>query len=202
MRSSRPPALATWLVEHLISRDKSEALAGDLLERFSQGRSVAWYWRQALVAIFMDFSKELRILWEAAGFTLVWVSVIAASKQKLIYFSHNRLFEAVFGWEVTRAWPVSVIAPITFIVVLTAGPLLVSLAAYLVIAKRFNLRRLFQGLSVGLVGVVLGYVGEMLILVSIGSLAGYVSLSLPFYFGLLLSMWTARPKITSRAISF
>jgi hypothetical protein len=28
-----------------------EALAGDLLEQYQQGRSTAWYWRQVLVAI-------------------------------------------------------------------------------------------------------------------------------------------------------
>ena len=162
------------------------------MEQFSQGRSAAWYWRQALVAVCLGLSKKLQPLWVAAGFTLVWVSVIAASKQKLIYFSHSRLFEVVFGWEVTRAWPVSVIAPITFIAVLGAGPLLVSLTTYLVIMRRFRLRRLFQGLSVGLVGVVLGYMGEMLIHVSGG-------FSLPFFFALLLSMWTVRPKITCRA---
>jgi hypothetical protein len=44
-RSSRPPALAAWLVEHAIPGGKNEALAGDLLEGFGEGRSKAWYWR-------------------------------------------------------------------------------------------------------------------------------------------------------------
>jgi hypothetical protein len=72
MRSSRPPALATWLVEHLSRGGKNEALAGDLLEQFSQGRSVAWYWRQALIAIALNFVSKWRILALAGAFTTAW----------------------------------------------------------------------------------------------------------------------------------
>jgi hypothetical protein len=60
MKSSKPPGLATWLLEHSKPGGKNEALAGDLLEQFSQGRSVAWYWRQVLVAILAAFLKEWR----------------------------------------------------------------------------------------------------------------------------------------------
>jgi hypothetical protein len=34
MKSSQPPVLATWMLEHLIPRSKGEILAGDLLEQF------------------------------------------------------------------------------------------------------------------------------------------------------------------------
>lgn len=47
MKSSQPPALATWLLDHLVPGGMSDALAGDLLEQFGQQRS-AWYWRQVL----------------------------------------------------------------------------------------------------------------------------------------------------------
>ncbi len=42
---SEPPALATWLLEHIRFSNTDEALAGDLLEEFTRGRSAAWYWR-------------------------------------------------------------------------------------------------------------------------------------------------------------
>lgn len=56
MKSSQPPALATWLIEHLIPGSRNEALAGDLLEQFGQGRSALWYWRQVLVAILVGLN--------------------------------------------------------------------------------------------------------------------------------------------------
>lgn len=63
MRSSRPPALASWVVEHLIPR-KKDALVGDLLEQFSEGRSAAWYWHQAVVAVLLNLSWAM---WRQIG---------------------------------------------------------------------------------------------------------------------------------------
>lgn len=51
MRS--PPGLATWLVRRFASLRYREALLGDLEELFAAGRSRAWYWRQALAAVFV-----------------------------------------------------------------------------------------------------------------------------------------------------
>ena len=63
MKSSGPPAVATWLLEHIRFSNTDESLAGDLLEEFTQGRSSAWYWRQVLMAIVVGFAKEVRIHW-------------------------------------------------------------------------------------------------------------------------------------------
>ena len=60
MKSLQPPALATWLLEHVHFSNTDEALAGDLLEEFRRRRSVAWYWRQVLVAILVGFGNEVR----------------------------------------------------------------------------------------------------------------------------------------------
>lgn len=50
--NSKAPALATWLLEHLMPGEK-DAIAGDLVEEFRNGRSRAWFWRQALTVIFL-----------------------------------------------------------------------------------------------------------------------------------------------------
>ena len=73
MKSSKPPALATWLVEHMVPGVKNEALTGDLLEQFGQGRSAGWYWRQVMAAILVGVYKEQRIFWIAVGITAVWM---------------------------------------------------------------------------------------------------------------------------------
>src|SRR5580658_276016 len=96
MKSSKPPALATWLVEHLIPRGKNEALAGDLLEQFGDWRSAAWYWRQVLVAILVRFSNESRILWTAVEFTIVWISTLSLPVYKRFWLRART--EALIGW--------------------------------------------------------------------------------------------------------
>jgi hypothetical protein len=59
MKRLKPPALATWLLEHA-RFTTTDVIAGDLLEEFNKGRSAAWYWRQALVAIIVGCASEVR----------------------------------------------------------------------------------------------------------------------------------------------
>jgi hypothetical protein len=71
MRTIKPPALATWLVEHARPGPPNEALTGDLTEQFSQGRSAVWFWRQALSAVLVAYAKEWRLFAWAAAMTLL-----------------------------------------------------------------------------------------------------------------------------------
>jgi hypothetical protein len=48
---------ACWLMDRL---GVSEAVAGDLVEQFREGRSSAWLWRQTLVAIVMGVVIDVR----------------------------------------------------------------------------------------------------------------------------------------------
>ncbi len=58
MKSSRPPILVTKLLEWLASGPHGDALAGDLVEQYRQGRSAVWYWRQALLAIVVCLARD------------------------------------------------------------------------------------------------------------------------------------------------
>src|SRR5258708_11747553 len=58
MKSSRPPFLATKLLEWLASDPRGDALTGDLIEQYRQGRSAVWYWRQALLAILVCLARD------------------------------------------------------------------------------------------------------------------------------------------------
>jgi hypothetical protein len=74
---SHPPALAVWFLRRLCPKRNREAITGDLLERFREGRSDGWFWRQVLVAILVGTSRQLRPRWTeicvaAAGTTLIW----------------------------------------------------------------------------------------------------------------------------------
>ena len=60
---SQPPTLAVFLLRHLCPKDNQEALIGDLLESFREGRSDGWFWRQVLIALLAGVSKGLRLHW-------------------------------------------------------------------------------------------------------------------------------------------
>jgi hypothetical protein len=54
-----PPRLATWLLHRWGSGPQRESLVGDLVERYQQGRSPAWYWRQVLRGIIVGMLYEM-----------------------------------------------------------------------------------------------------------------------------------------------
>jgi hypothetical protein len=60
MSASQPPRLASWLLHHLASSPQRESLAGDLIERYQQGQSATWYWRQVLAAILAGVIRDIR----------------------------------------------------------------------------------------------------------------------------------------------
>ena len=59
MKTHRPPALATWLLERLGSDPQNEQIVGDLIEQYADGRTRAWYWRQITAAILAGFFEQI-----------------------------------------------------------------------------------------------------------------------------------------------
>jgi hypothetical protein len=59
MRSSKPPAVATWLLEHFRSGSENDYIRGDLMEAYEAGRSRTWYWKEVLAAIVVGFRNEI-----------------------------------------------------------------------------------------------------------------------------------------------
>jgi len=104
MNAPSPPSLATWMLEHWIPGDCNDALAGDLLEEFRNGRTTAWYWRQVLSAIGVGWVREVvnrramvvfMALWSmlAPG----WVLVVAALSQR--FEVNARVLSLEFPWS-------------------------------------------------------------------------------------------------------
>jgi peptidoglycan/LPS O-acetylase OafA/YrhL len=60
MKASRPPVIATWLLDRFGASPQIETIAGDLLEQYQQGRSRLWYWREVITAILMGAWSEFR----------------------------------------------------------------------------------------------------------------------------------------------
>lgn len=150
MSSSRPPALAAWLLEHLTPGDKHDALVGDLLEEFQHGRSARWFWRQVLCAIPASLFHEMRAHWVARtvelGLTWVWVHFVVFYLQLFLQAKFWVMaFEphARFFWRLVltpgypgHAWSALILLPVL-------------LAAYLSARRSFNLLAFVCGLLIG-----------------------------------------------------
>ena len=60
MRSSVSAWLALWLLDRLGPNEARSAIAGDLVEEYSRGRSVLWLWFQVTGALVAGSVSELR----------------------------------------------------------------------------------------------------------------------------------------------
>ena len=125
---------------------------GDLLEEFRHRRSVAWYWRQVLMAIFVGFSKELGRQWRAAGFALTW-TVGSAIALRVLYqsmYQSSHFWGHLLGWTIGHDWPESIILTMS----LEMSPQFLvwwfGLAVYLVMMRSFSARRFGRGVLINL----------------------------------------------------
>jgi hypothetical protein len=55
------PRLATWILDTFATGTQHESMAGDIAERYRDGRSRLWYWRQVLTAILKSLWRQIRI---------------------------------------------------------------------------------------------------------------------------------------------
>jgi len=147
MKVSKPPGLATWMLEHLALGTDTDALAGDLLEELEHRRSAGWYWRQVLMAIFVGFSKEVSSQWRAAGFALVWTiaSIIA-----LRVLHQSTQFRSMFGWALRHDWPESGVLTMSMDISSQILMWWLGLGLYLVLMRSFSAKRFARGSIVSL----------------------------------------------------
>jgi len=73
MNPRNPPVLANGLLRRLHYFEYNEALAGDLEEEFTNGRSRRWYWRQALQVIGRGMRRNLASDWPGLIFAFLMV---------------------------------------------------------------------------------------------------------------------------------
>jgi hypothetical protein len=58
VRLSKPPFLATWLLNHFLPGSENDHIIGDLMEAYDAGRSRTWYWKEVIAAITIGVSKK------------------------------------------------------------------------------------------------------------------------------------------------
>ena len=78
MRHRSAPAIATWLLKRFCSSVEYEAVTGDLIEQYQNGRGSLWYWRQVLVIVLLELYRKVtrRPLIRKNGFSIVGLAVI------------------------------------------------------------------------------------------------------------------------------
>jgi hypothetical protein len=191
MKSSQPPALATWLLDHLVPGGMSDALAGDLLEQFGQQRSAAWYWRQVLVAILVSFLRELRVRSIAILLAIAYTSVVP---WRHIWMTPQFKSLSHFGFRLP--WPLSLTYQIALLTLLNAIMLVISFRVYLAVTRSFNRRRFSQALFVALPLLTLASTGLMFGMALPLPLFLKLDLAarLPLFLALLIPMWIGAPS--------
>jgi hypothetical protein len=136
MNRTEPPPLATWMLEHLTTADRDEALAGDLLEEFRAGRSSGWYWRQVITTIVIGWTRSIFEHRIVLLFAAIWSLLSPAWELTFI-----RVFwESNFIGSVWRMpWPWSAASAILYVALL------------LISRRRVDFRRLGHGFAMSIV---------------------------------------------------
>jgi hypothetical protein len=142
MRRIEPPATATWLLEHFTPGERNEALAGDLLEEFQNGRTARWYWRQVTVAIaiecFRDFLNHPRPL----AFAALWSMLAPAWFVFTVKIENNA---NVFGLTSRLHFPWSMICYLGLS--LTIGLIFIWTGSLLYLLLQIGVTRSFSNLQ-------------------------------------------------------
>lgn len=147
MRSTTPPRLAVWLLEHLIPGERNDALAGDLLEEFRSGRSAAWYWRQVLSCIAITNTRVVKAHAAALLFAGLWALLGPAWFPLARLGTFPRLDHAILN----LAWPWSAICHLGLAFFFLISFVWAGLLLYLVLESltvgRFSFSRLRRGIT-------------------------------------------------------
>lgn len=198
MKSSKPPAAAMWLLEHLMPGGKNEALTGDLLEEFKKRQSSTWYWHQVLLAIMVRFAAELRrqpltialaVPWTFAAQLLYWQLLIIPRLHSL------------FWWWIRLVWPVSLVYQIGLKTALDGFMLLMALVLYLAVTRGFNLQNLARRTLIGMIVVAMGNFSWWMLLPLTNHPSRFsivTSGGLPLFVGLLVSICATGPRTERR----
>jgi hypothetical protein len=193
MRPAKPPAVATWILEHLTFGGKNDSLAGDLLEEFRRGRPASWYWRQVCGATACGIIKEVSNHWLVMVFAALWtvpqgafeLCVVVPAVYKITAFTApiEWLNSAVCyllvwkGLEIAFPW---------------AG-LILYILLHSLMTPSHNLRRIVRSLWISPLVYIAGEVALRLAPHSL-ILGGYMIWRLPGFLSVLIGLWVALPR--------
>jgi hypothetical protein len=170
MNRTEPPPLATWLLEHLTAIGQDEALAGDILEEFSAGRSSGWYWRQVITAIAIGWARSIFEHRNALLFATIW-SLLSPAWELTIFRVYSQssfvvpIVRIPWPWSTACFFGLFILQGLLFIWV---GSLLY-VALLLCARKTVDFRRLGRGLLMSIVVYVFALACDLALWITIGA---------------------------------
>jgi hypothetical protein len=185
-KKSDPPKRAIWLLRHLGSGSRSEALTGDLVERFREGRSSGWFWKQAFIAIAVGALREIRRHWPQICYAIAVTVMIAFG------FVGRVLDEtvAILPWWSVLPWPWSMLvfdlSPLALLSLIT----LPVLGALLLINRTFRWVSLLRTWIINWTLLALGRYSLAAIMVPVHGATTNQPVTMPRVLGILLMFFT------------
>src|SRR5678816_4865744 len=88
MPRTRPPRLATWLLKRFGKESTTEAILGDLTERFETGKSRSWYWKQVAIAAVACARCDLQAYAFGAAIALILSLIHISEPTRLLSISY------------------------------------------------------------------------------------------------------------------
>jgi hypothetical protein len=135
-RKSDPPKQAIWFLQNACPGD-NEALAGDLVERFREGQTRGWFWKQVLIVFAVGVLNEIWRHWPHFCYA------IAGTALHVFLWNAVQPLPRVLHWWVL-AWPWSQVVLELSGTALSALAALPALAAGLAVRGEFRLGGLFR----------------------------------------------------------
>ena len=144
-----PPGRAIWLLQNMCPGD-NEALTGDLIERFREGQSRGWLWRQVLIALGVAVLGEIRRHWPYFCYAIAGTAMPAFLRGTVV-----RVPVFLDWWVLPWPWSQIVFEQVpTALLALAALP---ALAGGLVINGEFRWVSLFRTAVINLALITLGH---------------------------------------------
>ena len=138
---TNPPRSAIWFLRHACPGD-NEALEGDLIERFREGQTRSWFWRQVLIAVAVSILGETRRYWPYVCYAIAGTAFIC-------FFSDAPVLRPVPGWLHWTDFPF----PWDQVVFELSRPALLALAALSILAAGLAIERSFRWVSLLRTGI-------------------------------------------------
>jgi hypothetical protein len=191
MNSERPqpPALAVFLLRHLCPKDRQEALTGDLFERFGEGQSDGWFWRQVLIAMLVGVSSGLRLHWPQIAFAIVGTPLLWFESKIM----RMATIEGLWSWGISLHWPLSTVYDLGFQAALAALLVQPLLAVLLLLDRKFSWLSQLRTLAVSFPL----FAAAVLIRYGLGPpqrASRFSLMQLVPFFALLISAWVGWPS--------
>jgi hypothetical protein len=100
---SNLPKLAIWLLRYACPGNDHDALIGDLIERFREGQTYKWFWRQVLIALAFGVLREILRYWPHLCYA------IAGTAMPEFFWNVVKGVPGYLHWW-TLPWPLSQLA--------------------------------------------------------------------------------------------